>query len=94
MLPERFRSDEAGWAEYDLGGPCLGIEYVHENDSEGKHLIGRTVGVSLQVDDIETSYSELLSRGVEFIAPPEKQNWGGVLAFFKDPDGNILTLLG
>ena len=33
-------------------------------------------------------------RGVQFIEPPEKQPWGGVLAHLRDPDGNILTLLG
>ena len=92
-LPERFRNDELGWAEYDLGGPCIGVEYVHENDEEGMQLVGRIVGASLQVDDIELLYRDLQSRGVEFIAPPETQAWGGVLAFFKDPDGNVLTLL-
>jgi uncharacterized glyoxalase superfamily protein PhnB len=36
----------------------------------------------------------LAERGVEFVGPPEKQSWGGVLAHLRDPDGNILTLLG
>ena len=93
-LPERFRNDDIGWAEYDLGGPCIGVQYVDEEDEEGKDLVGRTVGVSLQVDNIDESYKELKSRGVEFLAPPEKQEWGGTLAFFKDPDGNVLTLIG
>ncbi len=30
----------------------------------------------------------------EFTMPPTKQPWGGVLAHLKDPDGNVLTLLG
>jgi len=36
----------------------------------------------------------LAGRGVDFIGPPEKQPWGGVLAHLRDPDGNVLTLLG
>lgn len=93
-LPERFQDADLGWAEYDVGGPCLGIEYVDENDEEGKALVGRYVGATLQVDDIQAAYENLESLGVEFVAPPEKQEWGGTLAFFKDPDGNVLTLLG
>jgi lactoylglutathione lyase len=93
-LPERSRDDSAGWAEYDLGGPCFGLQRVDENDSEGEDLVGRFVGVSLQVEDIEASYHDLRARGVNFTARPEKQAWGGSLAFFEDPDGNVLTLLG
>ena len=36
----------------------------------------------------------LLARGVEFLAPPQRMPWGGVLANFRDPDGNVLTLVG
>jgi predicted enzyme related to lactoylglutathione lyase len=28
------------------------------------------------------------------LAPPEKQPWGGIVAHFRDPDGNVITLLG
>ncbi len=93
-LEERFRSDEFGWAEYDLGGPCFGVERVEPDDAEGEALVGRLVGVSLQVEDIHKTYRKLRDRGVEFVSPPERQSWGGTLAHFKDPDGNVLTLLG
>lgn len=94
QLPERFRDDEIGWAEYDLGGPCFGLQRVDKGDEEGQDLVGRFVGVSLQVDDIESAYRDLQARGVEFSAPPEMHEWGGSLAHFADPDGNVLTLLG
>ncbi len=93
-LPERFRSDEVGWAEFDVGGACLGIERVDPGDAEGAALVGRFAGVSLKVDDIDATHHALVQRGVSFTAPPEKQAWGGSLAHFKDPDGNVLTLLG
>jgi hypothetical protein len=35
-----------------------------------------------------------VAKGVSFPQPPEKQAWGGTLAFPSDPDGNILTLVG
>lgn len=93
-LKERYRNDEFGWAEYDLGGPCLGVERVQPDDLEGEALVGRFVGVSLRVDDIDGAYRSLEAKGVSFAAPPEKQVWGGSLAHFQDPDGNTLTLLG
>ena len=72
----------------------LALERVDPSDAEGIALVGRFVGVSLQVSDIFATYETLLKRGLDFVAPPEKQPWGGVLAHLRDPDGNVLTLLG
>ena len=52
------------------------------------------VGISLMVQDIDQTYEELVAKGVQFTAPPEKQSWGGVFAHMQDQDGNVLTLLG
>ncbi len=92
-LSERYRNDEYGWAEFDLDGPCLGIERVADDDAESAGYVGRFLGVSLIVDDIQSTYENLLQRGVRFHGPPERQDWGGTLAFCEDPDGNQLTLL-
>ncbi|HEX7037354.1 MAG TPA: VOC family protein [Pseudomonadales bacterium] len=93
-LPERFKNADLGWAEYDVGGPCFGIERVDPADPESAGLLGRDLGVSLRVEDINGTYETLRGRGVTFVAPPEQQGWGGSLAHFKDPEGNVLTLLG
>ena len=89
-----YRSDEMGWAQMAPGEGQLALERVDPSDPEGRALVGRFVGVSLQVPDIFATYKALAERGVEFVAPPEKHPWGGVLAHLRDPDGNILTLLG
>lgn len=88
-----YRSDEIGWAQLDTGEAHLALELVDISDPESCGLIGRFVGVSLQVADIVGTYKFLAARGVDFISPPEKQVWGGVLAHLRDPDGNILTLV-
>lgn len=93
-LTERSRNDEIGWAEYEVAGPCIGVERVSEGDEEGTALVGRFLGISLHVDDIESMYSSLSEAGVSFLGPPETHSWGGTLAHFADPDGNVLTLLG
>ena len=45
------------------------------------------------VDDIHAMHQRLTDEGVEFIRPPEQEHWGGWVATFKDPDGNVLQLL-
>ena len=47
----------------------------------------------LGVDDIHAEALRLTEAGVEFIRPPEQESWGGWVATFKDPDGNVLQLL-
>lgn len=92
-LPLIFSDADIGWAEFDLHGAALAIERV-EKDSEEAEMVGRFVGLSIEVEDIYSLYNALVEKGVRFISPPEKQPWGGVLAHFKDPDENVITLLG
>lgn len=92
-LSLKFAEKSMGWAEFDIGGPSLAIESINPANPETKNRVGRFIGISLQVDDIEATYSELTAKGVIFTSPPEKQSWGGTLAHFKDPDSNIITLL-
>ena len=51
------------------------------------------VTVNLNVDDIHATYHDLRARGVVFVRPPEREHWGGWVASFRDPDGNLLQLL-
>ncbi|GJL56587.1 MAG: hypothetical protein NPIRA02_37190 [Nitrospirales bacterium] len=94
QLPIRLKNPDLGWAEFDVGETRLGIERVAADDAEGKQLIGRFLGISFQVDDIEATYHTLMAHGVTFVQPPERQHWGGTLAHFTDSSGNVLTLLG
>jgi len=93
-MPVSYRNDELGWLQLDTGACQLALERVDSGDPEGPELIGRFIGSSLQVDDVVATYATLAARGVEFVGPPERQPWGGTLAHFRDPDGNVLTLLG
>ncbi|MFK7896136.1 MAG: VOC family protein [Myxococcota bacterium] len=93
-IPIAYAIPESGWAELETGEAHLALERVAPQDPEADELVGRFVSVSLEVDDLQAVYEKLISRGVEFLAPPEKQPWGGSLAHFRDPDGNVLTILG
>lgn len=93
-LPVTFADEDMGWAQFSLGSADLGVERCDPADAESAALVGRFIGTSIAVDDIQSVYADLIEKGVEFVGPPEKQAWGGVLAHFKDPDGNVQTLLG
>lgn len=84
--PERLRDDALGWAEYDFGGPVLGIERVAP--------VGRFLGLSLQIDDLDAACAHLCAADVLSERPPEQQPRGATLAHFSAPVGNVLTLLG
>jgi catechol 2,3-dioxygenase-like lactoylglutathione lyase family enzyme len=55
--------------------------------AEGGPKPGFIFNGALACDSVERTYEELLARGVEFVAPPQKEPWG-TFATFKDPDGN------
>lgn len=74
------------WGKMRLG---LG---VHSQVTGGSKDPFRVM-VNFGVDDIKSEYSRLISQGVIFIRKPEKENWGGRIATFSDPDGNILQLM-
>ena len=88
-------TDKAGWAQFKSGEDVsLAIEKcAPDHVEQGLKLVGRFVGVTLMVDNIEKQYNQLVAKGVEFTGRPEKQHWGGTLAHLKDLDGNVLTLM-
>ncbi|HEY2710089.1 MAG TPA: VOC family protein [Caulobacteraceae bacterium] len=92
-----WRSDEQGVATYELGyGPTIVLEVSDPDDPEHQGrppLHGRFTGMTLEVADVEAAYQALMARGVSFMGAPERQYWGGVMAFFSDPGGNSHTLL-
>jgi uncharacterized glyoxalase superfamily protein PhnB len=88
------RLDEWRWCQFETGEAVLAIEASEPDEDEGDEFQAGFLAISLQVDDIHAVYEELRTKGVEFLGPPETMAWGGTLAYFKDPDGNVLTLLG
>jgi len=94
VLELRETAATSEWAVFDIDGKQqLIIEKVPPDDPE-HDLVGRFLAVSFEVDDIEATFRNLTAKGVSFPEPPEKQSWGGTLAFPRDPDGNVLTLVG
>jgi predicted enzyme related to lactoylglutathione lyase len=53
--------------------------------------IGSFMNLSYACDNVDASYKELTSRGIEFEGPPQKQPWGR-FAIFKDSEGNRFVI--
>lgn len=88
-LELQFSSPEHGYASLSAGAVRLGIAVPGPDQPE---LIGRHTGVGLEVADVEVEHNRLAGLGVSFTMPPSRQPWGGFMAMFADPDGNIYYL--
>jgi predicted enzyme related to lactoylglutathione lyase len=86
------RDDEFGYASFSAGPIGIGLARVDTEAPEMAGLVGRHTGVGLGVADVEGAAAELESRGVKLPMQPSKQPWGGFMATFEDPDGNVFYL--
>ena len=76
------------WIELRVGGSDTHVVLFTTDDGPRP---GSPFNRALACDNVERTYEELQSRGVDFTAPPQKQSWG-TFATFKDPDGNQFVL--
>lgn len=95
VLGLRLVSDEPFALVFDVNGGMLRIAKVDVLTPAGHTVLG------WQVDDIESKVDELLGRGVVFerfhgMPQDSRGIWsspsGARVAWFKDPDGNNLSL--
>lgn len=84
-LPVRFESPY--WAEFDVAGFTLGLQFVGEADTPGQG--GATL--DFEVNEIAPAIARLEAQGAAFVATVLDQPFGK-LAKFRDPDGNLLGL--
>ena len=77
------------FAAFTAGPVRLGIAVAGSGHAD---LVGRHTGVGFAVDDLEAEHARLVPLGVEFPMPPSRQPWGGFMALFADPDGNVYYL--
>lgn len=74
-------------------GSPLGLALVKGDAGDGTaDRVGGFSGIVLGADDVESTHAALTERGVQFLEPPSKQEWGAVQALLVDPDENILVL--
>ena len=77
------------WIE--LGIPRADTRLVLFTAKGQEAMIGGFMNVTFMADDVEATARELKAKGVEFVKPATKSDWG-TAAIFKDPDGNQFVL--
>jgi catechol 2,3-dioxygenase-like lactoylglutathione lyase family enzyme len=93
--------ESAGAIEYENAGSML-ILYERETPTSGEHT---TLGFMLSAADFEAAVDGLRAKGVTFDVwnpPGVELSWdskgvmrmdNGASAWFKDPDGNVISLM-
>ena len=89
VLTDQPFDDNQRWIELEIPGAETGL--VLFTPEEHRDHIGTFSHVSFWAADVEKTYEELVAKGVEFVQPLQKADWG-TAAIFKDPDGNVFVL--
>ena len=76
-----------------LVDPSSMKEWAETLPEEPEKRIGTPTGVWFFAKNIDQTYRELKSKGVE-ITEPKKQVWGGILSTVYDQDKNSFGLVG
>jgi lactoylglutathione lyase len=95
-----FYGDTLGLTPHSIRPHFIAFRWGDMRLGLGKHARVRgpsrdpyRIMINLGVDDIHRIYAALRAKGVAFLKPPTQEEWGGWVATFVDPDGNILQLL-
>ncbi len=76
---------------FNAGGTTFLID--GHSEVSGKNSDPPRVLINFFVDDLNAEQARLESAGVEFIRKAGKEEWGGVISTFVDPDGNYVQLI-
>jgi predicted enzyme related to lactoylglutathione lyase len=77
------------WIE--LVKPGTEIELVLFTSPGFEAMIGKGMNLMYSTNDVQKTYDTLKAKGVEFLAPPQKEFWG-VFAMMKDSEGNVFCI--
>ncbi len=84
-------SNRPHFVSFKWGG--LRFAIGSHDEVRGKAKDRYRVMINFDVERIHEFHAEMTARGVRFIRPPEREHWGGWVASFEDPDGNIIQAL-
>jgi catechol 2,3-dioxygenase-like lactoylglutathione lyase family enzyme len=77
------------WIEVGPGRP---FTRIHLCELPSGKLESGPTGITLLTEDIQFEYNRLKQKGVRFLSPPMKMEWGEWICEFADPDGNEFDL--
>ncbi|MDH7507801.1 MAG: VOC family protein [Methanomassiliicoccales archaeon] len=80
------------WVELGPAEP-MGKIALYVPSEFDKRQPGGPTGVVLETDSIYDLHRRLVDEGTRFIMKPQRQEWGGLMAIFADPDGNEICVV-
>lgn len=89
IMTDQPFNEKQRWIELGIPGADTGLVLFTPDGHENR--IGTFVNLSFWSDDVFATYDQLKAKGVEFVKPPKKEDWG-TAAIFKDPDGNQFVI--
>ncbi len=87
-LPLLFADESFSFARFAAGGVTFAVA-GDPNLARQTPAQDRMSGIGFQVPDVDAAHEALKANGVRFTMPPTKQPWGGYMAMFADPEGNV-----
>ncbi len=94
-----FYRDVVGLPQHDGMGPgafkagAATLFVDGHSDTKGGAKEPHRVLINFKVNAVAAEQKRLEAAGAKFIRKEGKQEWGGVISTFTDPDGNYLQIL-
>ena len=82
---------EMGEGAFDAGGASFMVD--GHSETKGPTKEPQRALIDFFVDDLAAEQKRLEGQGVKFIRTAGKEEWGGVISTFLDPDGNYCQLI-
>lgn len=76
---------------FKFGGTILTFD--GHSETHGPTREPSRVIFSMMVDDLAAEQKALEAKGVKFSRTAGKEEWGGIISTFSDPDGNLMQLI-
>lgn len=95
ILGLEINSQDTKYTDFKLGETLLAIFQKEEASVmfPKSHMnMGGGVVIAFPTDDINKTCNELKQKGVDIFEGPKTTPWGQKVAYFKDPDNNILEI--
>lgn len=90
-----INSQDTNYTDFKVGETLLAIFQKDEATVmfPKTHMnSGGGVVIAFPVRNVEETCKELKEKGIQIFGGPKKMSWGQTVAYFKDPDGNILEI--
>lgn len=94
-LSLKVNSQDTQYTDFKLGDTLLAIFQKDEATTmfpKSHMTTGGGCVIAFPVADVATACEELKAKGITIFEGPKKMPWGQTVAYFKDPDGNILEV--